>query len=96
MPLWTGNAAQRNTIVASKIWNDLFSLTSITTTGVNGGAGDNMNLYYPETKFEYSMQIGSKLYPKYPIRSHAEAYDQLRTHIRPSVIIGSYDYDQTI
>ena len=33
------------------------------------------------------MQIGSKLYPEYPIKSHAEAYYQLRItigHISPS------------
>ena len=29
-------------------------------------------------EFEHQLQIGSKLYPEYPIRSHAEAYYQLR------------------
>ena len=29
-------------------------------------------------EFEFHMQIGSKLYPEYPIRSHAEAFYQLR------------------
>ena len=45
---------------------------------MNGGAGAYMNLYYPETDFENHMQIGYKLYPEYHIRSHAEAYYQLR------------------
>ncbi|MFM7989840.1 MAG: hypothetical protein ACKPKO_62050, partial [Candidatus Fonsibacter sp.] len=29
-------------------------------------------------EFEFHMQIGSKLYPEYPIRSHAEAFYQLK------------------
>ncbi|MFM7987475.1 MAG: hypothetical protein ACKPKO_50000, partial [Candidatus Fonsibacter sp.] len=29
-------------------------------------------------EFEFHTQIGSKLYPEYPIRSHAEAFYQLR------------------
>ena len=41
------------------------------------GAGDFLHLYFSEAEFEYHMQIGSKLYPGYPIRSHAEAYYQL-------------------
>ena len=28
-------------------------------------------------EFEFHMQIGSKMYPEYPIRSHAEAFYQL-------------------
>ena len=31
-----------------------------------------------EGEFEFQLQIGSKIYPEYPIRSHAEAYYQLR------------------
>ena len=76
--LWKGYAAPRNTIVASKIWNDFFSPASITTTGVNGAAGEYIYILYPEIEFEYHMQIGSKLYPEYPIKFHAEAYYQLR------------------
>ena len=30
-----------------------------------------------EGEFEYQFQIGSKLFPEYPIRSHNEAYYQL-------------------
>ena len=29
-------------------------------------------------EFQFHMQIGSKLYPEYPIRSHAQAFYQLR------------------
>jgi hypothetical protein len=29
-------------------------------------------------KFEFQLQIGSKLFPEYPIRSHSEAYYQLK------------------
>jgi hypothetical protein len=29
-------------------------------------------------EFEFQLQLGSKLYPEYPIRSHAEAFYQLR------------------
>ena len=37
-----------------------------------------VNVYTPDGEFEYHMQIGSKLYPEYPIISHAESYYQLR------------------
>ena len=36
------------------------------------------NAYNHSKEIEFQMQIGSKLYPEYPIRSHAEAYYQLR------------------
>ena len=29
-------------------------------------------------EFEFQLQLGSKLYPEYPIRSHSEAFYQLR------------------
>ena len=32
----------------------------------------------PEGEFELQLQIGSKLFPEYPIRSHNEAYYQLK------------------
>ena len=43
------------------------------------GDGTYVNTITPDGEFEYHMQIGSKLYPEYPIRSHAESYYQLRT-----------------
>ncbi|MFM7978879.1 MAG: hypothetical protein ACKPKO_06145 [Candidatus Fonsibacter sp.] len=36
------------------------------------------NIYSINGEFEYHMQIGSKLYPQYPIISHTQAYYQLR------------------
>jgi hypothetical protein len=32
----------------------------------------------PDGEFEFQLQIGSKLFPEYPIRSHNEAYYQLK------------------
>ncbi len=66
------NALQsRQDMVGRKSFNDFFSPAHIDNTSgeVNhSSAGD----------FEFQMQIGSKLYPEYPIRSHAEAFYQLK------------------
>ena len=55
-----------------KSWNTFHSPMRsdniVTTTGVNHRAGG---------EFEYQLQIGSKLFPEYPIRSHNEAFYQL-------------------
>ena len=32
----------------------------------------------PNGEFEFQLQIGSKLFPEYPVRSHNEAYYQLK------------------
>jgi hypothetical protein len=54
-----------------KLWNDFFSpgnfenFDGITKTGSG-------------QEFEFQLQIGSKLFPEYPIRSHQEAYYQLK------------------
>ena len=40
-------------------------------------------------EFEFQIQVGSKLSPECPIRSHAEAYYELRKNIRRSIIQGS-------
>jgi len=54
-----------------KLWNDFFSpayhdnYTSVLTIK-------------PEQEFEFQLQIGSKLFPEYPIRSHQEAFYQLK------------------
>ena len=37
----------------------------------------SLNQFNSDGEFEAQLQIGSKLYPEYPIRSHAEAYSQL-------------------
>ena len=36
------------------------------------------NQFNSNGEFEAQLQLGAKLYPEYPIRSHAEAYYQLR------------------
>ena len=37
----------------------------------------NKNHFDSDGEFEYQIQSGSKLYPVYPVRSHAEAFSQL-------------------
>ncbi|MFM7986780.1 MAG: hypothetical protein ACKPKO_46445, partial [Candidatus Fonsibacter sp.] len=70
--LWKGYEAEdRDNNRGSKIWNDFFSPMSGSTN--NATTAQNA-----DGEFEFHMQIGSKLYPEYPIRSHAEAYYQLR------------------
>ena len=36
------------------------------------------NQFNSNGEFEAQLQLGAKLYPEYPIRSHAEAFYQLR------------------
>ena len=54
-----------------KSWNNFFSPMS-----KENKAGNYKHVQ--DGEFEYHVQIGSKLYPEYPIRSHAEAFYQLR------------------
>jgi hypothetical protein len=55
-----------------KTWNDFFSPMSeenrsrLSVSHASGG------------EFEFQLQIGSKLFPEYPVRSHNEAYYQLK------------------
>ena len=65
-----GNWAQPNPI-ARKPWTNFYS-------PMNATAGGAYNAYDSGREFEFQLQIGSKLFPEYPIRSHAEAYYQLR------------------
>jgi hypothetical protein len=54
-----------------KTWNDFFS----------PGNPDNVEgvlAMGSAPEFEFQLQIGSKLFPEYPIRSHQEAYYQLK------------------
>ena len=37
-----------------------------------------LNKYNPDAEFQCQLQIGSKLFPEYPMRSHQEAFYQLR------------------
>ena len=56
--------------LARKPWNTFYSpMWSYT------GANDQFD---SAGEFEAQLQLGSKLYPEYPIRSHSESYYQLR------------------
>ena len=64
-------AWNRDQLLGRKNWNDFFSPmwnTNVQGDYVHDSAG----------KFEFQLQIGSKLFPEYPIRSHNEAYYQLK------------------
>ena len=54
-----------------KAWNDFYSPASF-----DNCFGNLTNRTQGE--FEFQLQIGSKLYPEYPIRSHNEAYYQFK------------------
>jgi len=54
-----------------KLWNDFFSPGYVDNS-------DSVLTIKPETEFEFQLQIGSKLFPEYPIRSHQEAFYQLK------------------
>jgi hypothetical protein len=54
-----------------KLWNDFVSPGYIENLdGILQNGSDQ--------EFEFQLQIGSKLFPEYPIRSHQEAYYQLK------------------
>jgi hypothetical protein len=57
--------------VGIKFWNDFFS-------PMWDGNSDGTLTHRPDGEFEFQLQIGSKLFPEYPIRSHNEAYYQLK------------------
>ena len=59
-----------NTKASLKEWNSFYS-------PMNAYAGVN-NKFDKRGEFEYQLQVGSKLFPEFPIRSHAEAYYQLK------------------
>jgi len=54
--------------ITYKQWNDFFHSMGSTTTA----------LYDPTKEMEFQIQIGSKLFPEYPMRSVAECFYQLR------------------
>jgi hypothetical protein len=60
-----------------KSWNRFWSPMS-----PNNDADADPNVEYPvfdsRGEFKFSVQIGSKIYPEYPIRSHSEAFSQLK------------------
>ena len=51
-------------------WNDLFR-------SLSWDNADGTLTHSPAGEFEFQLQLGSKLFPEYPIRSHNEAYYQL-------------------
>ena len=61
----------RSSEVGLKFWNDFFS-------PMWQGNHDGTLSHNPDGEFEFQLQIGSKLFPEYPIRSHNEAYYQLK------------------
>ena len=54
-----------------KKWNDFHSSMQPYSKG-------QYNKFNSDGEFEFQLQLGSKLFPEYPIRSRAEAYYQLR------------------
>ena len=61
--------ASRTQFDGRKVWNDLFSPMSF-----HNAHGTFQHVQ--DAEFEFHLQVGSKLFPEYPIRSHAEAYYQ--------------------
>ncbi len=57
--------------VGLKPYNDFFSPASLDN-------GDGVFKHKSDGEFEFRIQVGSKIYPEYPIRSHAEAFYQLK------------------
>ena len=57
--------------IARKRWNTFYSPMRFANASAH-------TIYHQSGEFETQLQIGSKLFPEYPIRSHAEAYYQLR------------------
>jgi hypothetical protein len=64
-------ATNRLALLGRKPWNDFFSPMS-------GENADGALTHDSRGEFEFQLQIGSKLFPEYPIRSHNEAYYQLK------------------
>jgi hypothetical protein len=65
------HTGDRATLIGRKTWNDFFSPMS--PDNHDGTLSHNQS-----GEFEFQLQIGSKLFPEYPIRSHNEAYYQLK------------------
>jgi hypothetical protein len=57
--------------IGRRSWNDFYS-------PMHFYSGGTSNLYDARGEFEFQLQIGSKQFPEYPIRSHAEAFYQLK------------------
>jgi len=61
----------RAALLGRKPWNDFFSPMSPDNV-------DGLLTHEAEGEFEFQLQIGSKLFPEYPVRSHTEAYYNLK------------------
>ena len=73
------NSATPRTQFFRKQWNDFYSPASLDTIGgLNNGNFSGSFVFRQSSEFEFQLQIGSKLFPEYPIRSHSEAYYQLQ------------------
>ena len=73
--------------LGSKEWNDFYSPMYDYAKGSN-------NQFNSNGEFEAQLQLGSKLYPEYPIRSHSEAFYQLRKTMGvQSSSLHSFDVD---
>jgi hypothetical protein len=61
----------RDAFALRKAWKDFFSpMSFLNRSGILK--------HDPRGEFEFQLQIGSKLFPEYPIRSHNEAFYQLK------------------
>ena len=79
--------AQLAANLGSKDWNDFYS-----PMYEYAKVADNQ--FNSNGEFEAQLQLGSKLYPEYPIRSHAEAFYQLRKTMGvQSSSLHSFDVD---
>ena len=63
--------ADESSKLGRKRWNTFYSPMHEFSNG-------SANIFHQTGEFETQLQIGSKLIPEYPIRSHAESYYQLR------------------
>ena len=70
-----GATGKIQTLVKNKPWNSFYSVMEHYTEGSN-------NKYSQNGEFEFQVSVGSKNMPDYPIRSHAEAFSQLRKCMR--------------
>ena len=70
----------------TKRWNFFYSPMFLT-------AGGNINKFDSSGEFEAQLQLGAKLFPEYPIRSHSEAYYQLRKTLGIKSNMKKFDID---
>ena len=74
--------ASEDAFVGRKSWNDFYSPMNEYGNWTSDG------------EFEFQLQLGGKMYPEYPIRSHAEGFYQLRkTMGMQSSKVHSFDID---